>query len=188
MRRRGLFRLAWLWLVAGAAAAADLPGDSLYQLKAPLTAQSGQTVPFDVQRGHPVLVSMFYASCPYMCPMLISGIQDYEKHLDAAARSRLRVLMVSFDPRRDTPPALLHLATAHRADLNRWVFAAAGEGDVRKIAALLGIEYRQLPGGDFDHSTIITLLDADGRILARTAKPVGDAAFLEQLRRATAAQ
>ncbi|MND01134.1 hypothetical protein D3C83_199990 [compost metagenome] len=62
----------------------------------------------------------------------------------------------------------------------------AGPDDVRKIAALLGIQYRQLPGGDFNHATVITLLDAEGRPLARTeaiAKPGEE--FLAALRQAT---
>jgi protein SCO1/2 len=46
--------------------------------------------------------------------------------------------------------------------------ARAEESDVRELAAVLGIRYRQLPSGVFSHSAVITLLDADGIVRART--------------------
>ena len=57
---------------------------------------------------------------------------------------------------------------------------------MRKLAALLGIRYRQLADGEFNHTSVLILLDAEGRILARTeklgAKP--DPAFLAAVRKA----
>jgi protein SCO1/2 len=172
---------------AGADKLPDAPPDSFYRLDVTLTTQSGAAAALDLYRGHPVLLSMFYGSCPAACPMLITGMQTYESHLEPAARQRLRALLVSFDAARDTPAQLDGLARLHRADPARWSFCSAGEADARKIAALLGISYRRRPDGSFDHSLLITLLDRQGRVLASTARIVGDAAFLERLRRATAA-
>lgn len=161
--------------------------DSLYQLHLTITSQSGQSIPLDVERGHPTIISMFYASCPAACPLLISSIQAYEQSLDPESRSRLRVLMVSFDPRRDKPAVLAQLAHSHRADPQRWTFsAAASDVDARKLAALLGIQYRQTADGDFDHTLRITLLDASGRVVAHTSQLFKDEAFRAQLRQATA--
>ena len=167
-------------------AAADAPGDSLYQLQVPLQSQAGEAIGFDRWRGQPVLVSMFYASCGFVCPTLIRNVQRLEEQLAPPARARLRVLMITLDPERDTPAALATLAAEHHADLARWNFARAGAGDVRKLAALLGIQYRQLPSGDFNHATVITLLDGEGRMVARTetiGKPGEE--FVAALRRAT---
>jgi protein SCO1/2 len=48
------------------------------------------------------------------------------------------------------------------------------------------VRYKQLPNGDFNHSSVLILLDADGRILARTEKigSVPDPAFLAAVRKA----
>lgn len=166
-------------------AAAD---DSLYALPAALVAQNGQPGSFDQYRGHPTLVSMFYGSCGYVCPALIARIQQLDKNLPAPARAQLRVLLISIDPDNDTPEALSKLAEQHHIDTQRWTLARAAPGDVRKIAALLGVQYRQLPDGSFNHSVLVTLLDADGRALARTARLNGDdASFVAALRAATAA-
>lgn len=171
--------------VIGSAPAAT-PGDSLYQMQIPLTDQSGKAARLDLYAGHPVLVTMFYGSCPHVCPMLVSTIQRYELELPEASRGRLRVLMVSLDPGRDTPAKLTEVAQRHRADLARWTFARAGTDDVRRLAAALNIQYRQLPDGEFSHSTIITLLDPQGRIQQQTSSLLRlDAGFAAALERAT---
>lgn len=187
MRR---WRAALIGICACAAVicqAADVPGDSLYQLHAALMTQGGTAARFDLYRGHPAVVSMFYGSCPAYCPMLITAVQVYESHLDESSRARLRVLLVSFDALHDTPQRLAELARLHRADPQRWTFASAGEPDARRIAALLGFHYRRLEDGSFDHSQILTLVDGEGRVVASTTKLIGDAAFDARLRAITAA-
>ena len=177
-----------LYALAGSAAADKLPGDSLYQLHAALITQAATPATLDTYRGHPVIVSMFYGSCGYTCPTLIRAIQQVELGLDPASRAQLRVLLVSIDPQRDTPAALAQLAEKHHADLARWTFARADDADVRKIAAVLGIRYRKLPDGDFNHSSEMILLDETGRMLARSTKLVGgDKDFLARLRSVTGA-
>jgi protein SCO1 len=178
---------AFLCVVATLLLAAELPGDSIYQLQAPLTTQDAKPVGLDVHRGQPVLVSMFYASCPHVCPTLIHSIGRMEAQLTEAQRKRLRVLLISVDPERDTPAALAELAKKHGADLSRWTFARTPESSVRQVAAVLGIQYRKLPDGEFNHSSVITLLDADGRAVTRTSM-IGrlDEDFVKQLRSASA--
>ena len=151
-----------------------------------LTDQGGKAVKLDLYAGHPVLVTMFYGSCPHVCPMLVSTIQRYERELPEASRGRLRVLLVSLDPERDTPAKLTEVAQRHHADLARWTFARADARDVRRLAAALNILYRQLPDGEFSHSTVITLLDAQGRMQKQTASLLRlDPEFATALKAAT---
>jgi len=171
------------------AAAPAIPGDSLYQFAIPLTDQAGKPATLDLARGHPVMVTMFYGSCPHVCPMLISTMQRLERELPEASRGRLRVLMVSLDPERDTPAKLAEVAARHGADLRRWTLARAGPKDVRRLAAALNIQYRQLPDGEFNHSTVITLLDAQGRIRKQTSSLLRlDPEFAGALKAATTAR
>jgi len=187
--KAGIQRLA-LVLALGAgvapAAAPVIPEDSLYQLAMPLTDQAGKPATLDLARGHPVLVTMFYGSCPHICPMLISTMQRFERELPEANRGRLRVLMVSLDPERDTPAKLAEVAARHGVDLRRWTLAHAEAKDVRRLAAALNIQYRQLPDGEFNHSTVITLLDAQGRIQKQTSSLLRlDPEFAAALKAAT---
>src|SRR5262249_44881171 len=98
MKRLGVLLAGALvcWIASALGAETDLPTDSLYHVQARLLTQSAKPIGFDVNRGHPTLVSMFYGSCPAACPMLITSMQVYESHLAPASRSRLRVLLVSF--------------------------------------------------------------------------------------------
>ena len=149
----------------------SLPSASVYQLPMHLTDQDGRPLSLGSLRGQPVLVTMFYASCQNVCSTLAFHMHRIERALPAAERDRLRVLMVSFDPERDTPQALHHFAELHQADPTRWVIARADDGEVRDLAAVLGLRYRRLEGGVYSHSSVITLLDADGTIRARTQRP-----------------
>lgn len=160
--------LALLALRAFAAPPAAGPSDSLYQLEAPLTAQDGRSIGLDVYRGKPVLVTMFYASCQATCPLIIDTLRAIEKKLPPGQAKDLRVLLVSIDAGHDTPAVLAATAKERRLDTTRWTLAHADERHVRLIAAALGVQYRQLPGGEFSHATQISVLDAQGRIVAQS--------------------
>ena len=143
---------------------------SLYQLHEKLLSQDGKAIDLDIYRGKPVLVTMFYASCPATCPLIIDTLREIERKVDAPRRPPLRVLLVSLDAARDTPEALRKLAGERRIDTSRWTLAHADAAAVRRIAAALSIQYRQLPNGEFSHSTIISALNADGKIVSQSAE------------------
>lgn len=179
--RYALAALALLAAVPGAARDAD-PAHSIYHLAATLNTQAGQRQGLDLYRGHPVLITMFYSSCQATCPLIIDTLRATERALDPAQRGRLRVLLISFDPERDTPAALREVAETRHIDTTRWTLAQADASTVRTIAALLNVQYRQLPSGEFSHSTQITLLSPEGEIKGTTATlGHADPALLAQL-------
>lgn len=169
---------AWAQHVHESPAAAAPPrSQSVYEVSAALVDQRGQPAALDVFRGHPVLISMFFASCRDTCPLLIADIQRIERELPPRIRANLRVVLVSFDPERDTPEVLQALARARGVDESRWRFLRGPDDSVREIAAVLGIKYRRLPDGNFNHSSLITLLDPSGIVQARVegiAQPHAD--------------
>ncbi len=148
--------------------AAELPGDSVYQLQTPMVDQDGKSFTFASLRGKPRLITMFYTSCPYMCPLIIDTARMTERELDENQRAKLSVLMVSFDAKRDDPATLKAQADKRKIDTRRWTLARTDASNVRKLAAVLGIQYRQLDDGEFNHSSLLILLDSDGRVVARS--------------------
>jgi protein SCO1 len=143
---------------------------SFYQLHEKLLNQDGKAIDLDVYRGKKVLVTLFYGSCPATCPLIIDTLRAVEKKVSEPQRQDLRVLLVSMDPERDTPAALRKLADTRRIDTTRWTLAHADAPAVRRIAAALSVQYKKLPDGQFSHSTIISALDADGKILVQSAE------------------
>lgn len=170
-------------LLAITASRADDATGSLYQLEMKLTDQAAQAQGFDLYEGQATLVTLFYGSCPMACPLLIDTVRAIENALTPHERSRLRVLMVSVDPERDTPQALAVLAQQRRIDLKRWTLARADADDVRMLAAALNVQYRRLPNGEYNHTSVITLLDKDGRLVQQTtALGRADPEFVTALR------
>lgn len=162
-----------------ATTAATLPGDSVYQLDVSLLDQDGRAVHFADGRGKPRLVSMFYTSCQFMCPLIIDTLRKTEHALGEQGRAPLDVLMVSFDADKDLPPVLKAMADKRHLDAPQWTLAHAATADVRRLAAVLGIQYRRLQDGEFSHSSVLLALDANGRIVARTEKMgMADADFV----------
>jgi len=159
---------ALLLLATVAYASPSLPGDSVYQLDVALTAQNGQVQALAARRGRPQLVTMFYTSCTMVCPMIVDTLRMTREAVGEPDRGRLDILAVSFDPARDDVAALRGYAAARKLDTRYWTLARTGPAATRRLAAVLGLQYRQLPDGDFNHSSELILLDADGRIAART--------------------
>jgi protein SCO1 len=179
-----------LWLAVSPTAAADLPRSSVYQLDVALTDQDGRASQWrdaaSVATG-PRIVGMFYSRCDYVCPMLFEAVKNIEAGLPTAARERLQVGLITLDPARDDVAALKKTAEQRAGDPVRWRLYRTQAIDTRKLAGVLGVQYRQLSNGEFNHSTLMILLDAQGVELARTENIAKvDAQFLKAVLKATA--
>ncbi len=158
---------------AGEGAAATLSSRSLYQLDATWTNDAGESVRLGSLRGRPVVVAMFFAHCEYACPMLVSDLQRLRNSLPVHAREQARFLLVTFDSERDTPAALK--AYRERAALDEgWTLLHGNEGDVQELAMLLGVKYKKDARGQFSHSNLITVLNAEGEIVHQRTGLMGD--------------
>ena len=149
--------------------AGELPSDSVYQLPLELTDQHGKTWDWGTRRGKPQIVSMFYTSCRYICPLIVESGKSVDRSLTPAQRKNLGVLFISMDARRDNPAKLMQMVKERGVD-PRWSLATPAPGDVRSVAGVLDVKYRELEDGEFNHTSALLLLDADGRIVARTEK------------------
>ncbi len=138
-------------------------------------------------RGKTRLMSMFYTNCQYICPLIVESGKAVERQLTPAQQKRLGVVLISMDPARDNPAALKKVMDQRKLDPARWTLAAPKPDDVRAVAGVLGVRYRQLADGGFNHSSMLILVDSEGRILARTEK-VGsqpDPDFVYAVKKAT---
>ena len=162
-----------------------LPKDSAYQLPVTLIDQHGKSWDWRSKRGSPQLVAMFYTSCQYVCPLIVDSGKAVEHALAPAERAKLGILLISMDPKRDTPAALMSVASKRKLDGARWSLASPPPDGVRSVAGVLGVRYRQLADGEFNHTSALVLLDREGRVVARTEK-IGsqvDPEFLAAVRR-----
>lgn len=152
---------------------APLSSRSLYQLDATWTNDAGGAVSLSSFRGQPVILAMFFASCEYACPVLVSDIQRLRAQLPAADAARTRVVLVTFDTERDTPAALRAFRERSGLDAN-WTLLRGEDTAVQELAMLLGVKFRREARGQFAHSNLFTLLNAEGEIAHQTLGLMGD--------------
>lgn len=148
--------------------AAELPGDSLYQVGSDWTNQDGEKIQLIGFRGHPLVLSLVYLSCGYTCPTIVSEIDQMLKKIDPKARERTKIVLISFDPVRDTPKAMKAFFKKRKINDSDWsLLTNKDESKIRELAAALNFKYQKTAGGEFTHSFMIATLDSDGVLKAR---------------------
>ena len=141
-----------------------LKDESIYNLQSELLTVEGKKVLLDSLKGQPVVISMAYTSCAYACPLIVSHMQQLEKELDKKGVRNVHFVLVSFDPKKDTPPVIKKYVEKRKLGKNWDFYTAASDKSPREIATLLGIKYKKIDEMDYDHSFVITVLDSEGVI------------------------
>jgi protein SCO1/2 len=122
--RVGLLVVAVGALLAGCGSSSAPPtgpqsrfaGMSAEGLTAPnfaLHDQHGQLVRLSSERGKFVVITFLYVHCRNVCPVIAQQLNQALREL-GPARSQVRVLAVSVDPKGDTPAAVAHFIAVHR--------------------------------------------------------------------------
>lgn len=139
---------------------------SLYELDEKWTTQQGTTIMLSEFKKEPILISMFYASCQSVCPRIVSDLQKLEKEIQTKSGKIPKIVLVSFDPEKDTKEVLLAYVGKMKLG-NNWILLNGTNDSVRMLSVLLGINYQKTETGDFNHSTVISLISSDGKIVTR---------------------
>lgn len=191
MKRRALLCVAAALLAAAIApiarADAPLPPTSIYHLDADFTDQDGRVFRLADARGRPRVVAMFYTGCRYVCPLIIDSVKAVEHALPERDRANLDLLLVSLDPARDDVAALRTVYDRRKLQ-PPWRLARTESKNVQTLAALLGVRYRALADGEFNHTSSLFLLDGEGRLIADTSTlgTVADPDFVSAVKAAIA--
>lgn len=151
---------------AATATTSTAVGPSYYELPGTFEDHTGKKVALDVQRGHPTLIAMFYAACPMACPMLIGEVNSVLDKLGPEARRDVRVVLVSLDPKNDTPAVLADVITTRKLDPQTFTLLRADEATTRALATVMKVRYAAMDDGEIDHSSRIVLLDDKGVAIA----------------------
>ena len=132
--------------------------------------------------GNPALVFFGFTHCPDVCPNTLLKLARIRRE---AGVPGLRVLFVSIDPQRDTPPVVGMYVHAFDAAFEGLTGDAA---TIRALAANFSVAVNrvELPGGDYtmDHSAVVFLLDRQARIAAIFTPPFEVQTIVADLKRA----
>jgi protein SCO1/2 len=149
------------------AAAARLSDKSLYQLDSTWTNDTGAAVTLASLRGRPQIVAMFFARCTYACPLLVFQMKQIEASLPESLRDHVGFTLVSFDTERDTPEVLRTYRKAQALDGQHWKLLCGSPDAVQDLGALLNVKFKKDAQGQFQHSNVITLLNAAGELVCQ---------------------
>lgn len=143
---------------------------SIYNLPETWTTQNGNDVQWKDFKGNVLVVVMIYTSCKAACPILIADMRDIRKTVDASDmphKEKVKYILVSIDPKVDTPEHLKKFAQESNMDDDQWVFLRSDEEKTREFAAVLAVNYKQISPVDFSHSNIISVFNAEGELAAQ---------------------
>ena len=150
-----------------------LTDKSLYQDDSTWTNDAGKSVKLASLAGKPQVVLMFFSRCTSACPILVNDLRRIEQALPSTDRSQVGFTLASFDTAHDSPAVL----AAYRSTWNlpeNWTLLSGNSDNALELAALLGVKYRADAGGQFAHSNVITLLNAQGEIVFQQTGLGGD--------------
>lgn len=139
---------------------------SIYVLPSRWTTHEGGAVQLNTFEGRPVVLSMVFTNCATACPLLVLDMKRIAKELPKEVASEVQYVLISLDPERDRPGQMQRFVAGFGLD-DQWTILAADDRDVRSVANLLGVRYKQESGGQFAHTNMIAVLDQSGRVAHR---------------------
>lgn len=143
--------------------AASAPStDSVFNITDNWTAANGSAFQLSALGGKPTVIAMVYTSCQYVCPLTVQNIKRIERSLGATQAANTNFALFSLDPERDTPAKLTEFAKLHGITSPSWTLAQGNASAIRKLAVTLGVKYKKVESGDYEHDATIFILDKDG--------------------------
>lgn len=161
------FCLSGTFAYASDKAVPELPDSSILQIEGQWRDQDGRVVSLRELSGNPTVFAMAFTSCQYACPIITSAMLNLEKRIREEKIENVRFMLISLDPKRDTPERLKKYASSKKLDPKTWRLLTSNESTVRELAVALGINFKNVKDGDIAHSNVIFFMDRDGVVKAK---------------------
>jgi protein SCO1/2 len=145
--------------------ASKFRGGELHPTIAPanfaLRDQSGKLVSLTGQHGHFAIITFLYTNCPDVCPLIASNLGQVQRQL-AGDGTKVSVMGVSVDPKRDTPAAVRQFIRSHRLSPD-FHYLTGTRAQLAKVWKAYGILVRPGKLDTVDHAAYEMLVDPKGR-------------------------
>ena len=188
-RRRALTLAPAAVLAAGLAGVAAWSrlradgGPALAQIGGPFSLEDGdgRTVTDRDFRGRLMLVYFGYTHCPDACP---TALQDIATALDdlGGRRNEVAPVFITVDPERDTPSVVKDYAANFGKDVTGLSGTPAAIASAAKAYRVYYARHPTTDGYDMDHSSIIYVMDRQGRFVANFTHETPPEAIAAKLR------
>jgi len=147
-----------------------------------LTNQDGQTVAVDQLKDQWSLLFFGYTFCPDICPATLAQLRQLQGQLPPETLAKLRIVLVTVDPHRDTPEQLKKYLEYFDAG---FIGLTGEEAIIQKLANGVSIPF--IPADTskenytVDHSGNLVLIGPDGKQRGFIRAPINNAKLAAQL-------
>lgn len=141
-----------------------------------LTNQDGKKVSIKDFRGKALAITFIYSECPLpeYCILMSKHFSDLANEIagNDELKEKIRLLSISFDPKRDTPEKLKQYGLGYlgkdskATDFKVWQIAVGTDEQVRKIADFFGLRYETDKNDktQINHSLRTAVIAPDGKV------------------------
>ena len=141
-----------------------------------LLADSGETLHTSELAGRWTLVFFGFTHCPDVCPTTLATLNSFYQTLDAETQASTDIVLVSVDPKRDTPEKLHQYVRYFHEDFR----GVTGEFlNLKRFANQLNVPFNKVPLADgeytVDHGSQVVLLNPRGHYHAFFKAPLDPA-------------
>jgi len=138
---------------------------SIFNLTSKWHTEEGNEIQLKNLRGKTLVVVMIYTSCKAACPRLVADMRNIEAQIPTESLKKLNFVLITIDPKTDTPERLKAFALENYMDDEQWTFLQGTESSVREFANVLAMKYKQISPIDFSHSNIISVFNPEGELV-----------------------
>ncbi|MGM5470864.1 SCO family protein [Flavobacteriaceae bacterium LMO-SS05] len=139
--------------------------ESIFNLNSKWHTEEDETLQLKDLKGKTLVMVMIYTSCKAACPRLVADMRNIEAQIPVEKIKDIQFVLVSIDPKTDTPTRLKAYAKENLMDDRQWMFLQGTESGVREFANVLSVKYKEISPIDFSHSNIISIFNSQGELM-----------------------
>lgn len=143
----------------------EISDESIFNLTSKWNTEEGKSITLKDLKGKTLVVVMIYTTCKAACPRLASDMRNIESKIPAEYKNDVNYVLVSIDPKNDTPKRLKEFAIENFMDDDHWTLLQGTEDSVREFANVLSVKYKEISPLDFSHSNIISVFNPQGVLM-----------------------
>lgn len=143
----------------------EISETSIFNLTTKWHTEEGNVIELKDLKGKTLVMVMIYTTCKAACPRLVADMRNIEKQVPSELLPDVHFVLVSIDPKTDTPERLKAFAKENLMDAEHWTFLQGTDTGVREFANVLAVKYKKISPMDFSHSNIITVFNPQGEMV-----------------------
>ncbi|MCJ8154551.1 SCO family protein [Chryseobacterium sp. SSA4.19] len=162
----------------------EISPDSIYNVRSEWENQNGKKITFPDLKDKVIVTAMIFTSCKTACPRLTAEMKNISRKVGKADPDDIQYVLISIDPKTDTPEVMKAYLNAHQFNYKEWTFIRSNEADTRELANIMAVKYKEITPIEFSHSNIISVYSKKGTLaFQKEGLGTDDDAIVKEIRK-----